>query len=323
MPIDTPLFLMSPPRRDWSLQGRANFRSREADDVDATRARSEWSDLADAIVEAGGDVLVCPPNPRRNLTGMIYTAEAGEFYRNEKGRPRYLLPNMAAEHRRLEADWIGGFIEGLGIRTETVESRWEAQGDAIRGRSGREVVHTWGEGPDGRTARDAYEAVAGKLGDRELHLKFEAAPWFHGNTFMNVYRAPRADQTPSALLLVCPEALPEGEFERLTAFLREDGPEEDLLVETIGREASLGYDTNALQVRESVLAPSTLSASTEAAMSELGLQIVKLDLGELFKKGGGAPVCLTNRLWGLSPEDVPGRHLWSFNPSLSAHNEVS
>jgi len=283
-----PFYLMSPPRTDWTLRGRANFRSREAGGVDARRARREWSDLADAIVEAGGEVVVCPPHPARPLTGMIYTAEAGEFYRTDEGERRFLLPNMAVEHRRLEADWIGGLFEGLGIRTEAVEAVWEAQGDAIRGAVAGEVVHTWGRGPDGRTEAAAFEEISGKLGDRELHLQFEADPWFHGNTFINVYRAAESATDPAAILLVCPAALPEAEFDRLTDFL-------DAEVRTIDRDQSLGYDTNALQVGDTVLAPSTLSETADRAFRDLGLDIVRLDLGELFTKGGGAPVCLTNR----------------------------
>ena len=68
--MSRPLFLMSPPRRDWALKGRANFKSRGADGVDATRARDEWARLADAIVDAGGDVVVLPPNDA-SLTGLV------------------------------------------------------------------------------------------------------------------------------------------------------------------------------------------------------------------------------------------------------------
>jgi N-dimethylarginine dimethylaminohydrolase len=305
-PIEQPVFLMTPPRRDWSLLGRANFRSRVADTVDPSRARAEWSALADAIVEAGGDVLVCPPNPRRPLTGMIYTAEAGECYRDDDDTWRFLLPNMAAEHRRPEADWIGGFMTGLGMRCEAIEPTWEAQGDAIRGAYPRDVIHTYGRGPDARTKAEAYDAVAGKLGDREIQLPFEADPWFHGNTFLNVYRKPDGHGGWRGLAVVCPDALSDDAYQKLVVFLGDD-----TRIHTISREASLGYDTNALQVGSTVISPSTLSTPTRRALSNFGLNIVDLDLGELFSKGGGAPVCLTNRLWGLSADTLPANHLWS------------
>ena len=311
-----PVFLMSPPRRDWTLQGRANFRSREAVDVDPVRARVEWCTLADAIVDAGGEVLVCPPNPKRNLTGMIYTAEAGEFYRDTDDEPGFILPNMEPKHRRIESDWIGGFMEGLGIATRAIGSKWEAQGDTLRGAEPDQVVHTWGEGPEARTSQSAYREVAALLGERHVQIRFDADPWFHGNTFMNVYRAANHDREPPAALLVCPEAVAEDELEKLTDFLA------DAAVVEISREESLAYDTNSLQVENHILAPAQLSDTARRAFRRLGLKITTIELGELFGKGGGAPVCLTNRLWGLDPQELPDHAKWSSHPHIKQHTDV-
>lgn len=318
MNAQRPLFLMSPPRLDWTLRGKANFRSQSADPVNATKARAEWSELADAIVEAGGDVVVCPPNPRKNLTGLIYTAEAGELYRGTDGQHRFLLPNMAVEHRREEADWIGGFMEGLGIQTRAVRARWEAQGDALRALHGTRVVHTFGSGKYRRTEARAYEEVAHRLGGRHIQIHFKADPWFHGNTFLNFYEGPelppRLGEEKSRIptvMLVCPDALMPGELERLGRFV----PEAEVV--RITREESFGYDTNCLQVNNTVIGSSSMSDKAEHVFRNLGLEVVKLDLSELFIKGGGAPVCLTNRLWGAA--DMPDRVLWSKTPSIERH----
>lgn len=301
---NTPIFLMSPPRRDWRLRGRANFRARRAGKVEAESARAEWASLADAIVDSGGEVLVCPPPQKSELTGMIYTAEAGEFFRDDAGQPSFLLPNMAVEHRRGEADWIGRFVEeDLGFETVRVAATWEAQGDAIRADSADKIVHTYGVGPEGRTDGDAYEEVADRLSPHHIQLRFEADPWFHGNTFLNVYRPPDPDRSPA--VVVCPEALSEEGYARLVAFVGE------ATIHHISRQESLSYDTNALQVGSTILAPTSLSASTGAALEETGFEVCRLDLAELFGKGGGAPVCLTNRLWGLEREEVPDEFLWS------------
>jgi N-dimethylarginine dimethylaminohydrolase len=309
-PTNTPFYLMSPPRLDWGLRGKANFRSREAGAADARKARAEWAALADAIVAAGGDVVVCPPNPDQNLTGMLYTAEAGEFYRTDSDQPAFVLPNMAAEHRRAEADWIADFVEELGFETRRVDSTWEAQGDAIRGNIADEIVHTYGVGPDARTEESAYAEVADLLSPRHTQICFDADPWFHGNTFMNVYRAPDSGEH---LLVVCPEALSDEEYAKLRAFL----PEAE--VHEISREESTGYDTNALQVGQAVIAPASLSTGTEEALTGLGLAVVRIDLGELFVKGGGAPVCLTNRLWGVREDEVAEEVRWSVRGSIEAH----
>ena len=311
---DQPFYLMSPPRPDWGLRGRANFRSQAAGGTDARKARTEWARLADAIVAAGGEVVVCPPHPEQNLTGMIYTAEAGELYRDEAGNPGFLLPNMAAEHRRGEAAWIGPFFEDvLGISTRRVEASWEAQGDAIRGASAHEIVHTYGVGPAARTEEAAYSQIAPLLSPRHIQVEFVADPWFHGNTFLNVYRRPEHD---ASLLVVCPDALSHEDYERLRAFLP------DAQVLEITREQSLGYDTNALQVGDTVLAPTTLSGRTRDALIQLGLEVEAIDLGELFVKGGGAPVCLTNRLWDIRDDEVPDEVRWSAHPNIDAHTRA-
>lgn len=333
---EVPIFLMSAPREDWALRGRANFRSRQAGVADAGRARQEWAALADAIVAAGAEVVVCPPNPDAPLTGMIYTAEAGEFYRQANGQPGFLLPNMSAAHRRDEAQWVASQLERWGIEPLRVGTHgaplWEAQGDAIRADSPARIIHTYGEGPDARTQADAHALVADQLSPEHLHLRFRADPWFHGNTFLNVYRPPqtslhrpshgaRSHVTPAdagsahthALAVVCPEALDAAEYARLRAFLP------GVAFHEISRAESLGYDTNALQVNNTVIAPTTISAGTESAISRVGLTVRRLGLGELFLKGGGAPVCLTNRMWGLRLDEVPPEVRWSLHPSIDFH----
>lgn len=306
-----PLYLMSPPRRDWALRGRANFKSRAAQGVDATRARYEWGALANAIVAAGGEVLVLPPG-NTSLTGLIYTAEAGEFFRDLRGEGHFLLPTMAAEHRRKEADHIAAFLrDELAMKTHRINSTWEAQGDAIRAIHGDAIVHTYGMGPERRTTEDAYHEVAPLLSPQHIQIGFHADPWFHGNTFLQFFRR-GTDQ----IMVVCPEALLEGEYERLRAFIG------DTPVVEISREQSEGYDTNALQVGMTVLAPSTFSETARDAVRGLGLDVWSMELDELFSKGGGAPVCLTNRLWGLDVAEIPDRLRWSLHPDIEDHTDL-
>lgn len=308
-----PLYLMSPPRRDWALRGRANFKSRHAAAVDASLAREEWSHLADQIVAAGGEVVVLPPG-EKNLTGLLYTAEAGEYYRDSSSQGRYLLPSMAAPHRQQEAEHIKSFVEEkLRLPTTRVQSVWEAQGDAIRIDENR-IIHTYGLGPEGRTTKEAYREVAKLLSEEHLHLQFKAKPWFHGNTFLQIFRG-LGSRKDKKVMLLCPDALGEGEYERLRDFIV---PLQIEVVE-ITVEESEGYDTNALQVNNSVLAPESFSENARRAAESLDLTVQTLPLGELFSKGGGAPVCLTNRLWGLALEEIPGAHRWSLHPEIEAH----
>ncbi len=299
-----PVYLMSPPRSDWALKGKANFRSIEAGEVNADAAQAEWAKLADAIVAAGGEVLVAPPNPNRNLTGMVYTAEAGEFYIDPDHGPSFILPNMSAEHRRHESSWLGGFFAGLGVHLKTINSTWEAQGDALRCPSG--IIHTFGEGKFQRTDSNAYDEVAELLSENHIQLKFKADPWFHGNTFLNVYTGKQGSGA-----LVCEEALED--FEKLESFLG------DTKIVKVTPEASMDYDTNSLQVNETVIASETISETATTLFSDLGLSTNLLSLVELFTKGGGAPVCLTNRLWNCDSSTFPKSRLWSSCPDISKH----
>lgn len=311
------VYLMSPPRLDWGLKGKANFRSAMDLSTDAARARAEWASLADAIVSAGGEVLVCPPDPGRNLTGMIYTAEAGEFYVDIASQPRFILPKMAAAHRQQEADWIGRFVRSLAWETEEIEAVWEAQGDALRSPDGELVIHTYGVGPSARTQAGAYAQVAPRLSAAHLQIEFIADPWFHGNTFLGLY----GDETQQ-VALVCEAALREQERARLQAALGARG----IGWAPISVDDSLGYDTNALQVGRTVLASATLSDSSRARFEALRLSVKTLSLDELFLKGGGAPVCLTNRLWGCSAAMLGPKasaHLWSLHPSLEHHEALA
>lgn len=303
-----PIFLMSPPRLDWALRGRANFKSRAAQSVDAQAARAEWSALADAIVAAGGEVMVLPPADKRQ-TGLIYTAEAGEFFRGPDGRGHFLLPHMAVDHRKGEAAHIKSFVEEvLGWTTHEVAAIWEAQGDAIRSIHGDAIVHTYGVGPERRTEQESYKEVAHLLSPQHIQVAFAADPWFHGNTFLQFFR-----RDEKQVMLVCPEALLDGEYERLKAFVG------DIDVVELTREESEGYDTNALQVFDQIIAPQSFSEKSQRAVERLGFHVERLDLGELFSKGGGAPVCLTNRLWGLDVAQLPEHVRWSLRPEIEAH----
>lgn len=214
-------------------------------------------------------------------------------------------------------------MEGLGFKTERLSMTWEAQGDAIRADQGGSVIHTFGSGRFSRTSIRAYSAVAHLLSARHIQIHFHADPWFHGNTFLNVYRSPvmpkRLNEAEGRIresVLICPQALLPGELRRLESFL----PHARFVL--INARESAGYDTNSLQVNDTILAPSTVSETASNLFRSMELEVVRLELGELFNKGGGAPVCLTNRLWGFDAQDLPDHVRWSKNPTVESHTSV-
>lgn len=294
---DPELFLMSYPRHDWGIRGRTNFRSDEgpAKGCLAKGAMKDWLEIADAIEGAGGTVVVLDPASSQDLTGLPYTAEAGQLARDEAGNLVYLLAQMTHPHRRLETPYIEGWMRALGLPCETVSGVWEAQGDVIR-LDARRVVHTYGSGSYARSQGEAYSGIADRVSPEHCLIRFEANPWFHGNTFLGVYWDAKS-HAPSVIW--CPEALAAKEQEKLLAFLG------DIPRLEIAAGESKNYATNALQVGSRVIAPQGLPEKVHAFWRALGLEVVELELATLFQKGGGAAVCLTNRLWGLCPEDFP------------------
>ena len=296
----TPTFLMSYPRPDWGLRGRKNFLSAAGGAAPSPRgAMEDWLTVATAITDAGGRVVVMPPSESQNLTGLPYTAEAGEFYRDRAGKPCFLLSRMAAAHRIAEPAHTRKFVETLGWTTRAPKDVWEAQGDAIRV-SPFSIVHTYGVGPAARTTQAAYAEVADRLSAQHIQLAYRADPWFHGNTFLAWFH--RGDDH---VLLVCSAALFDAGPAALAAF----APHATLV--DIDVAASRAYATNALQVCGTVIAPEGLPDDITAVWRDLGLDVRALRLPTLFRRGGGAAVCMTSRLWGVAPDEIPNRVLFT------------
>lgn len=293
-----PVFLMSRPRDDWQIRGRANVFAQGVESPSAAEAQRDWDVVKDAIEDAGGHVLHMENNEQRLLTGLPYTAEAGVLGRNEDG-PLFVLANPTPPHRQAEIPFIRVFLRDLGIDTVNEGGhgpRFEGQGDVIDVGvdGGPAFVCTWGTGPWARTERAAFDdELARFLPGPSIVINFHADPWFHGNTFLGAFK--RGDDVVTVL---CEDAVVAADRPALRQFLA------GTTIVTISKEQSLTYATNALQVNETVLAPTGVPDVVVAAWKKLGLQVRFLDLPALFRKGGGAAVCLTNRLHGLTLDDI-------------------
>jgi N-dimethylarginine dimethylaminohydrolase len=308
---------MSPPRRDWGVRGRANvFAAANPVDVDVDRgaaARADWLLLATAIEEAGGSVVVVDNDGDHDgdgdggdatLTGLPYTAEAGVCGVDpDDGAGVFILPRLTPPHRRGEAAVVAPVVARLGLRAVTLDEsvRFEGQGDVLRigGDDAARFVATAGVGRWARTDERAYAAVERLLPGPSLALSFHADPWFHGNTFLGSW-----SRAGDVVVVVCDEALRGDGAAALRRFV--DGAR----VLAITPDETLSYATNALQVQDTVLAPAPHAGRgvpdrVVDAWRALGLQVRFLALPTLFGRGGGAAVCLTNRLDGVVADDVP------------------
>jgi len=296
------LFLMSPPGRSWALRGRANFRSREAPEVDAAAARREWLALAEAIAAHGGAVAVLP-SPSEELTGMPYAAECGHVVGGEPGAC-FLLPRMAAAHRRGEREhWSRLAVEmGFDVVDPAPEgSVWEAQGDVAE-LDGVTLLFF-----GGRTTRAGMEGAARHIPGEILRIEIRQ-PAFHGN--MAVLSLPTAGK-----LLVCPEVVAGDGM----ALLEHRFGADRLLHVT---EAEIrSYATNGLPVGATVLAPSILPDRVAKLLESEGLRVVLLSMVELCEKAGGASRCLVSRALvddSFAARIPPGRRLSTVAEAMRA-----
>ncbi|MGB1699620.1 MAG: amidinotransferase, partial [Nannocystaceae bacterium] len=187
------VFFMSPPRRDWHLRGRANFRSRDALAVDPALARRQWLHLAREIEQRGGTVVVAQA-PTPELTGMPYAAECGHVVGGEDQGWSFVLPSMWAPHRRTERDvWLSLAREMKLQIHSPAAGLWEAQGDVASFRGVTLLFY------GGRTTREGLESVLEHF-QGELMLIETREPAFHGN--MAALPMDAVDT-----LVVCPEVL--------------------------------------------------------------------------------------------------------------------
>jgi N-dimethylarginine dimethylaminohydrolase len=268
------LYLMSPPSPGWALQGRANFRSREAPPVSAARARQEWLALAEAIEARGGTVVALPP-PSDALTGMPYAAECGHVVSRQGEAPLFLLPRMASPHRKPEREHWAALATAMGfVVVDPGRGTWEAQGDIASFEGVTLLFH------GGRTDREGMEAAAEHMPGELLRLEIRE-PAFHGN--MALLPLPSVGR-----LVVCPEVICGDGVDRLAARF---GEERLLFVS----EAEIcSYATNGLPVGDALLAPSILPPRVDALFTGLGLRVERLAMAELCEKAGGASRCLVS-----------------------------
>jgi N-dimethylarginine dimethylaminohydrolase len=279
------LYFMSPPHPSWSLRGRANFRSRAAAEVDATRARLEWLTLAEGIEALGGTVVVLEP-PSAEMTGLPYAAEAGHPLPPLRpgGKPRFILPRMKPEHRRAEKDVWRPLFETLGFETiELGVGIWEGQGDVAT--FDNTTILFWG----GRTDRVGAQTARGHFPGEVLEIEIRE-PAFHGN--MGLLPLDHADA-----LFVCADVIEEDSLAVLEARFGKDR------MHLVSEDEIRLYATNGLPVGDTLLAPSILPERVRKAIERSGMKVAELSMPELCEKAGGASRCLVCKFDG-APESL-------------------
>jgi len=280
-------YLMSYPGPNWQIRGGVNFRSQERAATNPRRALKEWLSLCDAITRAGGHILVMPPpTVDPPLTGLVYTANAGQLFK-AGDRSVFLLSSMAVAHRQHERDFVRAFAVEAGLSAQNATQTWEGQADLQTIGGSNRFIATWGV----RTVRGALDEIRPLLPANAKLLDLQIRdPFFHGDTCLN----PIQNRAGDVLLLAHPGALVGVTVEALRGFV---GTHAEVL--SVDHDDALAYACNALSVNGMLLIPPGLSTALRGQLARRGFTFEELDLPELFGKGGGGPRCLVNELRGV------------------------
>jgi N-dimethylarginine dimethylaminohydrolase len=294
--------IMGDPRY-FSVRGGANPHTRNAfglkKKVDPERARQQWHSMARALIEHGAEVFVI--EPRADLPGLVYPANAGFLYPLEGGAAAEktfhlanLLPTRAAER-----DVYRPFIESLGFKTATVQHRFEGEADFFP--AGRYMLFTYGKIERQRfvpalkippwrrvyglrSDTDTINELRPLVGEREiLPLELVLEAHYHGDTVLCSFG-------------------PRREF--LLAYL--DGlsvPSRGVLREAFGanlvelsRADAAIYAANSFQIvhdgRFYLFMPEGISEELGRAVRERGVEPLTVNVSEFLAKGGGSIKCM-------------------------------
>src|SRR2546428_2084302 len=138
--------------RHFSVRGGANPHTRNVlgirKKVDAERARTQWHTLARALIAHG--VEICVIEPHRELTGLVYPANAGFLYpltrsragTSATGAKTFYLANLLPT-RAAEREVYRPFIRAMGYATMDVKARFEGEADFFP--VGDAMVFTFGQ----------------------------------------------------------------------------------------------------------------------------------------------------------------------------------
>ncbi|MFB6264324.1 MAG: dimethylarginine dimethylaminohydrolase family protein [Bradymonadaceae bacterium] len=295
-----PAVLVTHPRH-FRIAGGANPHTRESDDslktVDRDRARSQWHSYVDALSDGGIDVYVAEPEPE--LTGMVFTANAGLLVHRLDDRPiaekTFYPSRFTAEHRRPEADRFESFFQRFGVPTRRLPEglRFEGEADAFPvGRSEqRRQIFTWGFRSDARVGDWLAETV---WEEPPLRLELSNSHFYHGDCLLCDLGGP---------LLAWPSGLTDAAARRLDDELGDRVIElsDDDAWNFVGNSFYIETRTDRL-----LYAPTDIADRTVDRIENTGVTVVEVDISEFFGKGGGGPKCMVFNLGTVDrePEDV-------------------
>jgi N-dimethylarginine dimethylaminohydrolase len=240
---------------------------------DPAVTRDQWDAVANAIVDAGGEVDVLAQRP--DAPDMVYAMNLGLPLVGPTG-PVAVLSHMRYPERRMETESARAWFDERGYALHTIGSdgvgaHFEA-GDAFAWR-GELVV---GHGP--RTERLALKHLANDLRISVRGVRITHPGMYH----LDLGFCP-LDETRA---MVCPDAFDTASARALLDLV----PEPLVLTEA----EAMTFCANSIVVGRTVIMPACPDR-VRAQLETWDVEVVVVGVSE-FLKGGGAVRCLTNPL---------------------------
>lgn len=292
----------------FSVVGGANPHTRDRygrrKHVDRALAIRQWAQMRDLLADHGLRVVVVPPDPE--LPGLVYPANAGVRLGDE-----FVLSTLTPT-RAAEREVYKRVIEGLGLRCHVLAHRFEGEADLFpagerylftHGAIERQrFVPAWGWPPWKRVygfrsdpeALREIEAIR-PLGSRVLRVRLTDERYYHGDTCLCSFGPGRR-----TLLAYLPVIARESTDELRRVY-------GDHLIPLDDPDAAI-YAANSFAFERDghcfLVMPDGVSKSLEDRIREHDVTILKADVSELYKKGGGSVKCMIGDLGPLAGEDL-------------------
>jgi N-dimethylarginine dimethylaminohydrolase len=289
----------------FSVVGGANPHTRDRwgrrKSVDRALAIRQWQALRELLAGLGLRVVVVPPDPR--WPGLVYPANAG-FRHGE----RFVLSNLTPTRAGEQAIYRE-VIEALGLACATIARRFEGEADLFP--AGKYLIQThgairrqrfvprWGLPPWRRVygfrsdpAALAEIEALDPLPHPVLPVELIDERFYHGDTCLCSFGRER-EHLLAWLPALAPESarrLRETFGERLVALGDADA--------AIYAANSFAADCGPPRAPHLVM-PDGITAELESAIRARGVTVVKVDVSEFHKKGGGSVKCMIGDLGEL------------------------
>jgi N-dimethylarginine dimethylaminohydrolase len=272
-------FVMSYPAAGWSASAG---RSAASADAKPRAALEEWIALADAIVLAGGHILVCDPPGDAGAPSLPFAADWGAMVRRND-QPLFLVPRPT-QQRAAETDAVRAFFGAAGVTVQDLACATSGRGDLVQVSPGRYLFLA-----GAHTDAGAAALIARELGATTRFIEGAvAAPFRFGDEVVAALQNKGGD-----LVLLAHEAGLRG---RSLPDLRAALQRVDVLA--VDAEDAAAGACAALCVNGTVILPTGLSTALRGNLLRRGFQLVELELAELRAHGGGAHA-LVNELFGF------------------------